>query len=100
MTRKLAERAFKKKGFEPADLQLHECRHTFKAFLEATEIRDSRIDRYMGHSNHTVQARYSHQLEAQYLEDAKALTDYLRRTDTPSRVRDSRATVHDTPERV
>ena len=94
-----AERAYKKAGLEPSDLQLHECRHSFKGFLEATDIRDSRIDRYMGHANHSVQARYSHQAEHQYLDDAKALSEYLRRADTPSRadqVRDGRATVRDT----
>jgi hypothetical protein len=71
--------------------------------LEATNIRDSRIDRYLGHANHSVQARYSHQLDHQYLEDARALSEFLRRADTPSRVeqvRDSRATMRDAFERV
>jgi hypothetical protein len=54
----------------------------------------------MGHADHSVQGRYSHQSEAKYLEDAQALTAFLRRADTPARVeqlRDSRATVRDTP---
>jgi len=28
----------------------------------------------MGHANHSVQARYSHQLDASYLDDAKILS--------------------------
>jgi hypothetical protein len=26
--------------------------HSYKAFLEAADIRESRVDRYMGHANH------------------------------------------------
>jgi integrase len=98
--RERTERVWRKAGLEHSNLQLHEGRHSYKTFLEATEIRDSRIDRYMGHANHTVQARYSHQLDAKYLDDAQALSEYLRLADTPSRaeeVRDNRATVRDTP---
>jgi hypothetical protein len=87
-------------GLEPADLQLHEARHSFKTFCEDAGIRESRLDRYMGHADHSVQGRYSHQSDAKYLEDAQALTAFLRRADTPARiarVRDSRATVRDTP---
>jgi integrase len=87
-------------GLTPSDLQLHECRHSFKTFLEDSGIRESRVDRYMGHADHSVQGRYSNQSEAKYLEDAHALTGFLRRADTPARldqVRDSRATVRDTP---
>jgi integrase len=94
--RERAERVWRRAGIEPSDFHLHEGRHTFKAFLEATDIRDSRIDRYMGHANHSVQGRYSHQLDAQYLDDAKALSEYLRLAHTPSRVaqvRTSRAPV-------
>jgi integrase len=107
--RERAERVWNRVGIKPSEfgnhdpkihgesqLQLHEGRHSFKAFLEAADIRDSRIDRYMGHANHSVQGRYSHQLDAQYLDDAKALSEYLRLADTPSRVqqvRTSRAPV-------
>jgi integrase len=98
-SRARAERAYKGVGLEPSDLQLHECRHSYKTFLEAADIRESRVDRYMGHANHSVQGRYSHQLEAQYLDDANDLSEYLSRADTPSRieqVRDNCATVRDT----
>ena len=93
-----AKRAFKHAKLEPSDLQLHECRHSYKSWLEDIGIPDSRIDRYLGHSDGSVQRRYSHQLDHQYLEDAQALTDYVRRAVSPTRgdqVRDSRATVRD-----
>ena len=95
-----AKKAHEDAGLDPADLQLHEARHTFKTFLEDADIRASRVDRYLGHADHSGQARYSRQSDAKYLEDAQALTAFLRRADTPSRVeqvRDSRATVRDTP---
>jgi hypothetical protein len=40
----------------------------------------------MGHADHSTPGRYRHQLDAQYLEDANALRDYLRRADTPGRL--------------
>jgi hypothetical protein len=84
--RERAERVWRKAELEHSDFQLHEGRHSFKAFLEATEIRDSRIDRYMGHANHSVQARYSYQLDSPNLDDAKALSAFLRLADTPARM--------------
>ena len=69
-----AERAYTDAGLEPNDLQLHECRHSYKSFLEDADVRESRVDRYMGHADHSVQGRYSHQSDAKYLEDAQALT--------------------------
>jgi hypothetical protein len=38
------------------------------------------------HADHSVQGRYSHQSDVKYLEDAQALTAFLRRADTPARV--------------
>jgi hypothetical protein len=38
---------------------------------------ETRADRYMGHSNPSVQARYRHQLEGQLAEDARRLDEYL-----------------------
>jgi integrase len=81
-----AERAYTKAKLEPADLQLHECRHSFSSWLSAAGVPDSRADRYMGHADHSTPGRYRHQLDAQYLEDAQAFGDYLRRADTPSRL--------------
>jgi len=40
----------------------------------------------MRHANHSVQARYSHQFDGKYLEDAQALSDYLRLADSPGRM--------------
>jgi len=68
-----AQRAYKASKVEPSTLQLHECRHTYRTFTEDSGIRESRVDRYMGHADHSVQGRYSHQSEAKYLEDAQAL---------------------------
>ena len=38
---------------------------------------ETRADRYMGHANPSVQARYRHQLEGQLAEDAKRLEAWL-----------------------
>jgi integrase len=90
--RERAERVWRRAGLPV--LQLHEARHSYKSYLEATEIRDSRIDRYMGHATHSVQSRYSHQLDASYLDDAKNLSDFLRLADTPARVHQLRTSEH------
>jgi hypothetical protein len=54
----------------------------------------SHVDRYMRHAYHSTPIRYRHQLDAQYLEDAQALGDYLRRADTPSRLAGARTGAH------
>jgi integrase len=95
--------AWKRANLEPNDLQLHEGRHSYSSFLAAAGIPKERRDRYLGHADHTMDGRYTHQLDPQYLDDAKTLSDYLRRANTPSRlehVRDSCATVRDNRERV
>jgi integrase len=56
---------------------LHELRHSYSSYLDAAGISETRADRYMGHSNPSVQARYRHQLEGQLTEDAKRLDEYL-----------------------
>lgn len=56
---------------------LHELRHTFSTFLDHAGVSADRADRYMGHSNPTVQARYRHQLPGQLEEDARRLENYL-----------------------
>jgi integrase len=56
---------------------LHELRHTFSTFLDHAGISGDRADRYMGHSNPSVQARYRHQLPGQLEEDARTLDKYL-----------------------
>jgi integrase len=92
-----AEKVWREAGIDPAQfpnhdpdihgedqLRPHEALHSYKTYLEVTDIRDSRINRYMGHADHSVQARYSHQLDASYLDDAKTLTEYLRLAEAPS----------------
>lgn len=62
-------------GIDP--IGLHEARHSFSTWLDHAGISETRADRYMGHSNPSVQARYRHQLEGQLTEDASRLEDYL-----------------------
>jgi integrase len=65
---------------EPGNLDaigFHECRHSYSSFLDAAGISETRADRYMGHSNASVQARYRHQLAGQLAEDAERIGDYL-----------------------
>jgi integrase len=56
---------------------LHELRHSYSSYLDAAGISETRADRYMGHSNPSVQARYRHQLEGQLAEDARRIDEYL-----------------------
>jgi integrase len=86
-----AQTAYERGGLEPNDLQLHECRHSFSSWLAAAGVPRERRDRYLGHVDNSMDARYTHQLDHQYLEDAAALSGYLRRADTPSRLTGARA---------
>lgn len=56
---------------------LHEARHSFSTWLDHAGISEARADRYMGHANPSVSARYRHQLEGQLAEDAGRLESYL-----------------------
>ncbi len=56
---------------------LHESRHSFSTWLDHAGISEARADRYMGHANPSVSARYRHQLEGQLAEDAATLEAYL-----------------------
>jgi integrase len=64
--------------FELVPIGLHEARHSFSTWLDHAGVSETRADRYMGHANPSVQARYRHQLEGQLAEDAARLEDYLR----------------------
>jgi integrase len=78
------------------DLNLHEARHSYSSYLAAAGIPKDRRDRYLGHADHSMDGRYTHQLDPSYLDDAQTFSDYLNRADTPSRVqqvRTSRAPV-------
>jgi hypothetical protein len=84
--RERSEAIWRKAGLEPADLQLHEARHTYRTLLAAAGIPRDRRDRYTGHSDPTVGGRYEHQLDGQYLDDAQTFGEYLRRADAPTRI--------------
>ncbi len=60
-----------------AGIGFHECRHSYSSYLDAAGISETRADRYMGHSNGSMRARYTHQLPAQLAEDAVTLDAYL-----------------------
>jgi integrase len=62
-------------GLDP--IGLHEARHSFSTWLDHAGVSEARADRYMGHANPSVQARYRHQLEGQLAEDAARLEAYL-----------------------
>jgi integrase len=62
-------------GLDP--IGLHEARHSFSTWLDHAGISETRADRYMGHSNPSVQARYRHQLEGQLADDAARLDAWL-----------------------
>jgi integrase len=56
---------------------LHEARHSFSTWMDAAGVSETRADRYMGHSNGSVQGRYRHQLAGQLAEDARQLDAWL-----------------------
>ncbi len=56
---------------------LHECRHTYSTWLDSCGISETRADRYMGHSDGSVQRRYRHQLAHQLREDAERLEAWV-----------------------
>jgi integrase len=62
-------------GLDP--IGLHEARHSFSTWLDHAGISEARADRYMGHANPSVSARYRHQLEGQLTEDAGRLEAWL-----------------------
>ena len=62
---------------ELVPIGLHEARHSFSTWLDHAGISETRADRYMGHANPSVQARYRHQLDGQLAEDATRLEEWL-----------------------
>jgi integrase len=81
-------------------LQLHECRHSYSSFLAAAGIPKERRDLYRGHADHSMEGRYTHQLDASHLDDARTFSDYLRKADTPTRLKLPDGTVTFTPDEV
>ncbi len=59
---------------------LHECRHTYAAFMIAAGVNAKALSSYMGHSSITVTLdRYGHLMPGSELEAAEMLTSYLQR---------------------
>jgi integrase len=65
---------------EAGDLEpigFHECRHTYRSWLNAAGVDPTRADWYLGHANHSVSGRYQHALPGQLAKDGEALNAYL-----------------------
>jgi integrase len=59
---------------------LHECRHTYAAFMIAAGVNARALSSYMGHSSITVTLdRYGHLMPGHEDEAAAMLTEYLER---------------------
>jgi integrase len=77
MTRR-ARKAWRDKGLEP--IGLHECRHTYAAFMIAAGVNAKALSTYMGHSSITITLdRYGHLMPGNEEEAAGMLEVYLAR---------------------
>jgi len=73
-----ARKAWQAAGLEP--IGLHECRHTYAAFMIAAGVNAKALGSYMGHSTITMTLdRYGHLMPGNEDEAAAMLTDYLER---------------------
>jgi integrase len=76
-----ARRAWRKHGLEP--IGLHECRHTYAAFMIAAGVNAKALSAYMGHSSITMTLdRYGHLMPGHEGEAAAMLAEYLERQET------------------
>lgn len=67
-----------KEELEPLrPIALHEARHSFSTFLDHAGVSEARADRYMGHANASVAARYRHLLPTQIADDRQRVDAYL-----------------------
>jgi integrase len=74
-----ARDAWLEAGLTP--VRLHECRHTYAAFMIAAGINAKALSTYMGHSSITITLdRYGHLLPGNESEAAAMLEAWLRRT--------------------
>jgi integrase len=72
-------KAWKTAGLTP--IGLHECRHSYAAFMIAAGINTKALSTYMGHSSITITLdRYGHLLPGNETEAAQLLDTWLRRT--------------------
>jgi integrase len=73
-----ARTAWRKHGLAP--IGLHECRHTYAAFMIAAGVNAKALSAYMGHSSVTMTLdRYGHLMPGHEGEAAEMLADYLDR---------------------
>jgi integrase len=73
-----AHRAWRDAGLEP--IGLHECRHTYAAFMIAAGVNAKALSTYMGHSSITITLdRYGHLMPGNEEEAAGMLEEYLAR---------------------
>ena len=73
-----AREAWHKAGLEP--IGLHECRHTYAAFMIAAGVNAKALSTYMGHSSITITLdRYGHLMPGSEAEAAGMLEAYLER---------------------
>jgi integrase len=73
-----ARTAWRRAGLEP--IGLHECRHTYAAFMIAAGVNAKALSAYMGHSSITVTLdRYGHLMPGNEDEAAAMLASYLKR---------------------
>jgi integrase len=77
-----ARRAWKNAGLKP--IGLHECRHTYAAYMIAAGVNAKALSSYMGHSTITMTLdRYGHLMPGNEDEAAVMLGDYLEREVRP-----------------
>jgi integrase len=75
---KRSRTAWKRAGLKP--IGLHECRHTYAAFMIAAGVNAKALCSYMGHSSITVTLdRYGHLMPGAEAQAAGMLADYLQR---------------------
>ncbi|HVQ60732.1 MAG TPA: site-specific integrase, partial [Burkholderiales bacterium] len=78
---KRAYRAWAQAGLAP--IRLHECRHTYAAFMIAAGVNAKALSTYMGHSSIiTTLDRYGHLLPGNEAEAATMLDTWLQRSST------------------
>jgi integrase len=78
-----ARAAWKAAGLKP--ILLHECRHTYAAFMIAAGVNAKALSSYMGHSTISMTLdRYGHLMPGNENEAAVMLADYLERDAQPA----------------
>ena len=78
MLTRRAHTTWRRAGLEP--IGLHECRHTYAAFMIAAGVNAKALSTYMGHSSITITLdRYGHLMPGNEEEAAEMLAGYLDR---------------------